>query len=92
MLKVMLFNINSLVSFVLLDTGPVPNFISADTVKQFNLALNSKPMTITVPDGSNALYMGRARSVLIIFGIQVDFPTVKNAPLGMIMQYQSSHK
>ena len=72
----------------LLDTGAVPNLISAELVDHLNLAPKATNRTITVADGSNSMCIGRLRNVPITFGhltIHLDFLTVKNAPVSLLI-------
>ena len=72
----------------LLDTGAVPNLISAELVEHLNLLPKATRKTITTADGSNSSCIGRLRNVPITFGhitVHIDFYTIQNAPLGLII-------
>lgn len=65
-----------------LDTGAVPNHISAELVKHRNL-MKATWKTITEVDGSNSNFVGRLGNVPIAFGhltLHLDFPIMKNTP------------
>ena len=72
----------------LLDTGAVPNLISAELVDHLNLVSKETRKTITTADGSSSNCIGRLRNVPITFGhitVPLDFYVVRRTPLGLIV-------
>ena len=72
----------------LLDTGAIPNIISADLARQLCLLPKRTKQRITVADGSSANCIGRVKDVPITFGnltASMDFLTIEKAPIGLII-------